>query len=122
MDQLLNPMKGASLNLETLLEVTNALNSQRDLESLWRVIADQIAAELECRAGKLKSLVELEQQGDEPAVRPRGDQQAVGAAGVRTREGAGGRPAELIREQPLAHPSRIRPDEDILSVSHAAGT
>ena len=42
MDQLLNPMKGASLNLETLLEVTNALNSQRDLESLWRVIADQI--------------------------------------------------------------------------------
>jgi formate hydrogenlyase transcriptional activator len=35
-------MKGASLNFETLLEVTNALNSQRDLESLWRVIADQI--------------------------------------------------------------------------------
>jgi formate hydrogenlyase transcriptional activator len=42
MDKLLNPTKGASLNLETLLEVTNALNSQRDLESLWQVIADQI--------------------------------------------------------------------------------
>ncbi|HEX2055335.1 MAG TPA: GAF domain-containing protein, partial [Nitrospiraceae bacterium] len=42
MDKLLSEMKGASLNLETLLEVTNALNSQRDLESLWRVIADQI--------------------------------------------------------------------------------
>lgn len=42
MDKLLTDRKGASLNLETLLEVTNALNSQRDLESLWRVIADQI--------------------------------------------------------------------------------
>jgi formate hydrogenlyase transcriptional activator len=42
MDKLLTDNKGASLNLETLLEVTNALNSQRDLESLWRVIADQI--------------------------------------------------------------------------------
>ena len=42
MEHLLNPVKGASLNFETLLEVTNALNSQRDLESLWRVIADQI--------------------------------------------------------------------------------
>ena len=42
MDELLSSTKGASLNLETLLEVTNALNSQRDLESLWRVIADQI--------------------------------------------------------------------------------
>ena len=35
-------MQRASLNFETLLEVTNALNSQRDIESLWRVIADQI--------------------------------------------------------------------------------
>ena len=35
-------MLRATLNFETLLEVTNALNSQRDIESLWRVIADQI--------------------------------------------------------------------------------
>lgn len=42
MDKLLNAIKGPGLNLETLLEVTNALNSQRNLESLWRVIADQI--------------------------------------------------------------------------------
>ncbi len=35
-------MKRAELSLETLLEVTNVLNSQRSLESLWRVIADQI--------------------------------------------------------------------------------
>ena len=35
-------MQRATLNFETLLEVTNALNSQRDIESLWRVIADQI--------------------------------------------------------------------------------
>ena len=35
-------MQRAILNFETLLEVTNALNSQRDIESLWRVIADQI--------------------------------------------------------------------------------
>ncbi len=35
-------MQRATLNYETLLEVTNALNSQRDIESLWRVIADQI--------------------------------------------------------------------------------
>ncbi len=35
-------MKRAELSLETLLEVTNVLNSQRDLEGLWRVIADQI--------------------------------------------------------------------------------
>ncbi|MFO0730775.1 MAG: GAF domain-containing protein [Nitrospiraceae bacterium] len=35
-------MQRANLNLETLLEVTNILNSQRDLESLWQVIADQI--------------------------------------------------------------------------------
>jgi formate hydrogenlyase transcriptional activator len=35
-------MQRASLNFETLLEVTNTLNSQRDLESLWQVIADQI--------------------------------------------------------------------------------
>ena len=35
-------MQRASLNFETLLEVTNALNSQRDIDSLWRVIADQI--------------------------------------------------------------------------------
>mgnify|MGYP003406700110 CR=1 FL=1 len=35
-------MQRATLNFETLLEVTNALNSQRDIDSLWRVIADQI--------------------------------------------------------------------------------
>lgn len=35
-------MQRATLNFETLLEVTNILNSQRDLESLWQVIADQI--------------------------------------------------------------------------------
>jgi formate hydrogenlyase transcriptional activator len=35
-------MQRASLNFETLLEVTNTLNSQRDLDALWQVIADQI--------------------------------------------------------------------------------
>ena len=37
-------MRRAELSFETLLEVTNVLNSQRDLESLWQVIAEQIHA------------------------------------------------------------------------------
>ncbi|HMU54432.1 MAG TPA: sigma 54-interacting transcriptional regulator [Nitrospira sp.] len=37
-------MRRAELSFETLLEVTNVLNSQRDLDSLWQVIAEQIHA------------------------------------------------------------------------------
>ncbi|WP_447972046.1 sigma 54-interacting transcriptional regulator [Nitrospira sp. Kam-Ns4a] len=35
-------MSRAELSYEILLEVTNILNSQRDMESLWRVIAEEI--------------------------------------------------------------------------------